>query len=73
MITAEEALRIADQAARQEDWGRVDDQFHAVAGELNGSPTWDVRRKRLVIGSDFWFRIDASSGAVVDKGKRGPR
>ncbi len=73
MITAEQALLIADKAAQAADWGRVNSEFHAVSGSLNGSATWDVRRKQPVIGSDFWFRIDAETGEIVDRGKRGPR
>ena len=73
MISADEALHIADQAAQRENWGRITSEFHAVVGSQNGSATWEVRRKYPVIGSDFWFRIDAETGAILDKGKRGPR
>lgn len=73
MISAEEALQIADQAAQAQNWGRVDSKFHAVLSETKNQPVWHVKRKQPVIGYDFWFTVDAQSAVVIDQGKRGSR
>jgi hypothetical protein len=73
MITAEEALGIADLAAIAEKWGRVDDSFHAVLSGHEPNLVWNVSRRRVVIGYDFWFSIDGETGTILDKGRRGTR
>ncbi len=73
MISAEQALAIADGVAQAEQWGRVDAAFEAVAAESEGRAVWDVRRRRPRIGFDCWFRIDATSGDVLLKEARGLR
>jgi hypothetical protein len=73
MISADDALRIADSAARRNQWGSVDGRFRATAGKREDVATWDVRRKTPVIGADCWFRIDAESGEILEAGARGSR
>ena len=73
MISGEDALRIADQVAQEEQWGRVDGEFRATLDRTETAKVWTVHRVPPRLGSDYWFQIDAETGAVLTKGKRGPR
>jgi hypothetical protein len=73
MISAAQALLIADKVAHEQQWGRVDETFEVVAAEHQGQPAWEVRRRRPRLGFDCWFRINATDGTVLLKEARGVR
>jgi hypothetical protein len=72
MISAEDALGIADQAARDAGWGEVGEGKRR-AGKLSRKSVWHVETKEILIGYSVCLIVDAETGEVVHKERRGPR
>ena len=65
-ISKEEALRIAEEVCKQENWEWVDVRI------TDNQNYWDIMTNSSHLGMNGWIRIDKRTGDVIKKEMTGP-